>query len=149
MSEQVERSCAVLNVADIASTLFFAPAMSTTWSLPIQSFTAALEAQWPDANIEVTEFPDGRPYVRFDIKGHQGFYKSDENLVIREQTPAEAADILAWFLGLLPQDAHIRFSGEIAAESGIRDDWWLPRDAGKQQITQVLIDHLVAVSGED
>jgi hypothetical protein len=134
-----------MDVADIGTNFYFAPATEATWLLSVQSFTDAFKAQWPEGSVDNADFPDG-PYVRFWIPGQEchGFFQAN-NLTIKRQTPSDAADFIEWFLALLPKDARIRFSSEIAVESGISDDWWLPRDAGKQQITEALTDHLAAV----
>jgi hypothetical protein len=136
-----------MEIASVGTDFYFAPAADTTWSLSQQAFIDALKVQWPEAVVEVNQFSDKRSYVSFFIatQYYDGFFTNNENLVFEKQTPVEAADFIEWFLGLLPKDARIRFSSEIAAESGINDDWWLPRDSGKQQIAEALTDHLAAV----
>ena len=132
---------------DVSTTFFFAPPADSQWSLSLTRFADATRARWPHAVATREESYNGEPYVSFWVPEdrHDGILAEDENLIYRDKSPGEAAEFIEWFLTLLPEDARIRFSSEIAVESGIHDDWWLTRDAGRQQITEALTDHLTAV----
>ncbi|MGH3391879.1 MAG: hypothetical protein ACRDOO_23660 [Actinomadura sp.] len=141
----------LMEVANVGTDFYFAPAAGATWSLFQRAFTEALVAQWPEASVQTNQFDAEKSYVGLLVETRQydGFFTNTENLVVERGTAADAAELVEWFLGLLPQDARIRFSSEIAVESGIHDDWWLTRDAGRQQIAEALTDHLAAVLAGD
>lgn len=136
-----------MEIQDIETKFFFAPAIGSTWELSLARFAQEIVSRWPHAIATHEDSYRGEPYVSFWIAAekHDGMLTEDENLIYRDKNPVEAAAFVEWFLSLLPPDAQIRFSSEMAVESGIHDDWWLPRDAGRQQIIEALTDHLAAV----
>ena len=134
-----------------ASTFYFVPAEGTGWSLSLERFSEELKRRWPGAVATEEEFPDRRRYSDFwnDDPRHDGLYGEDETLILKNSTPSEAAPFAAWFRGLLPGGARIRFSSDQAAEKGLgTTDWWLPRDSSIR-LVPLLESHVREVYGPD
>lgn len=135
--------------SEVVTTFYLAPPEGASWDLTPEQFAEAIASRWPATGGGIKEFPQGGRYADFWVpeERYDGIF--DGGLIFRRQTPEDSAEFIVWFLGLLPEDARIRFTSERAVEDGIRDDWWLPRDASPEQVTTLLAEHLSAVIEEE
>lgn len=92
----------------MSGSLFVAAPPGVQWPLSLDEVEAHLRHRFPDALItRETMATSGEPYLDFDVRladgmPRHGVYVERGNLVLSDGLPADWADTIAWFLGLLP-----------------------------------------------
>jgi hypothetical protein len=92
----------------LSGSLFIAAPQGARWPLTLDEVEAHLRQRFPDAVItRETMATSGEPYLDFHVRladgtPRQGVYVERGNLVLSDGLPADWAETIAWFLGLLP-----------------------------------------------
>jgi hypothetical protein len=92
----------------VSGNLYVGAPQGQQWPLTLDVAEAHLRQRFPDAPISrETMAVTGEPYLSFDVQladgvTRHGIYVDRDNLALSDGTPADWADTIAWFLGLLP-----------------------------------------------
>ena len=112
----------------------------TPWNLPLEQFAERLAAHRTDALIAM-DAENAQPQVRFELtlgdQQAEGIYFTGEwqQLICWDGTIDDWAQIIEWFLGLLPPESGAQIFLEAVA---IPQD--LPRPATAADVARILTD---------
>jgi hypothetical protein len=92
----------------VSGSLFVVAPPGAQWPLSLGDVETHLRQRFPDALVfHDTYATSGEPYLRFQVRladgeERRGLYAQRGDLILKEGFPADWADTIAWFLGLLP-----------------------------------------------
>lgn len=117
--------------------IIIAAAPGTEWPLTLSEFEQRIRADRPGVRTQMKRLAGtDRAYVDFEIgdgaNTRTGAYYENNHFDLSDDTPDFWADIIAWFLSLLPPDAQIM--GFLEAVPEPRQ---LPHDSTPQQIVTI------------
>ncbi|MFJ8826179.1 hypothetical protein ACIREE_30960 [Streptomyces sp. NPDC102467] len=140
------------------SFLLYAPARNPHgWNLDLPSFAETLQATFPEARCaaQQSDVSPGTARLQFyavtdEGEEFDGLANTDgrDNVLLIDNTAAEAAVFIEWLRDSVLADPDlIRFSSELAVESGIETDWRVPAVGDREAIIDELQQHIRVVAG--